>query len=303
MADGTVLRTGGKNVKDVAGYSLTHLIVGSQGTLAMVTEAILRLRPLPPPRSTLIAFFATLEAAGAAVAGIARAGLSPVTLELMDRFTIGAVDDMQGLGLDREAAAMLMVESDLPGTAAGVEIDAARVVCEAAGATQVVQATDPQEADWLRQGRRAAFHALERLGTARMEDVGVPRARFPRCSSPSRASPRSTTCGSGRSVTPATATSTPRSSSSATTRTPRPSTRPRAATCTRPRSRSVARSPASTASALRGATTSSSSVARMRSGSCARSRTRSTRRDPQPGPRSRLTRRRCASVRTLPFAP
>jgi glycolate oxidase len=179
MADGTVLRTGGKNVKDVAGYSLTHLIVGSQGTLALVTEAILRLRPMPPPRSTLIAFFATLEAAGEAVAGIAKAGLSPVTLELMDRFTIGAVDDMQGLGLDREAAAMLMVESDLPGSAASVEVDGARVVCEAAGATQVVQASDPQEADWLRQGRRAAFHALERLGTARMEDVGVPRARVP----------------------------------------------------------------------------------------------------------------------------
>ena len=179
MADGTVLRTGGKNVKDVAGYSLTHLIVGSQGTLAIVTEAILRLRPTPPPRSTLLAFFATLEAAGEAVAGIARSGLSPVTLELMDRFTIEAVDEMHELGLDREAAAMLMVESDLPGAAAVGEMDGARFVCEAAGATQVVQATDPQEADWLRQGRRAAFHALERLGTARMEDVGVPRARIP----------------------------------------------------------------------------------------------------------------------------
>jgi glycolate oxidase len=179
MADGTVLRTGGKNVKDVAGYSLTHLIVGSQGTLAIVTEAILRLRPTPPPRSTLLAFFATLEAAGEAVAGIARSGLSPVTLELMDRFTIEAVDEMHELGLDREAAAMLMVESDLPGAAAVGEMDGARVVCDAAGATQVVQATDPQEADWLRQGRRAAFHALERLGTARMEDVGVPRARIP----------------------------------------------------------------------------------------------------------------------------
>jgi len=179
MADGTVLRTGGKNVKDVAGYSLTHLIVGSQGTLAIVTEAILRLRPTPPPRSTLLAFFATLEAAGEAVAGIARSGLSPVTLELMDRFTIEAVDEMHELGLDREAAAMLMVESDLPGAAAVGEMDGARAVCEAAGATQVVQATDAQEADWLRQGRRAAFHALERLGTARMEDVGVPRARIP----------------------------------------------------------------------------------------------------------------------------
>ena len=179
MADGTVLRTGGKNVKDVAGYSLTHLIVGSQGTLALVTEATLRLRPAPPPRSTLIAFFATLEASGDAVAGIAKARLSPVTLELMDRFTIEAVDDMHHLGLDREAAAMLMVESDLPGAAAAAEVDAARVVCETAGATQVVQATDPQEADWLRQGRRSAFHALERLGVARMEDVGVPRARVP----------------------------------------------------------------------------------------------------------------------------
>ncbi|HSK52919.1 MAG TPA: FAD-linked oxidase C-terminal domain-containing protein [Clostridia bacterium] len=179
MADGTVVRTGGKNVKDVAGYSLTHLIVGSQGTLAIVTEATLRLRPMPPPRATLLAFFATLEAAGEAVAGIARAGLSPVTLELMDRFTIEAVDDMHALGLDREAAAMLMVESDLPGVAAAAEVDAARNVCEAAGASATVQASDPQEADWLRQGRRSAFHALERLGIARMEDVGVPRSRVP----------------------------------------------------------------------------------------------------------------------------
>jgi glycolate oxidase len=179
MADGTVLRTGGKNVKDVAGYSLTHLIVGSQGTLAIVTEATLRLRPTPPPRSTLLAFFASLEASGDAVAGIARAGLSPVTLELMDQFTIEAVEAMFGLGLDREAASMLMVESDLPGAAARAEMDAARVVCETAGATSVVLAADAQEADWLRQARRSAFHALERIGTVRMEDVGVPRARVP----------------------------------------------------------------------------------------------------------------------------
>lgn len=178
MADGTVIRTGGKNIKDVAGYSLTHLIVGSQGTLALITEATLRLRPAPPPRSTLIAFFGSLQAAGAAVAAIARAGLSPVTLELMDRFTIGAVDEMHALGLDRDAAAMLMVESDLPGVAAKDELDRARVACETAGATLVVAASDPQEADWLRQGRRAAYHALERLGTVVMEDVGVPRARI-----------------------------------------------------------------------------------------------------------------------------
>ena len=90
MADGTVIRTGGKNVKDVAGYSLTHLMIGSQGTLGVITEATLRLRPAPPPRSTMLAFFPTLDSAGDAVAGIAAAGLSPVTLELMDRFTIAA---------------------------------------------------------------------------------------------------------------------------------------------------------------------------------------------------------------------
>jgi glycolate oxidase len=179
LADGRVIRTGGKNVKDVAGYALTHLFVGSQGTLGMVTEATVRLRPAPPPRSTLLAFFPSLEKAGEAVSGIARAGLTPVTLELMDRFTIAAVDDWQQLGLDREAEAMLMVESDLPGSAAAEELEAAEGVCRAAGAHLVVRARDPQEADWLRQGRRMALKALERLGIAHMEDVGVPRARIP----------------------------------------------------------------------------------------------------------------------------
>jgi glycolate oxidase len=177
MADGTVIRTGGKNVKDVAGYSLTHLIVGSQGTLGLITEATLRLRPAPPPRSTMLAFFPTLEGAGDAVAGIAAAGLSPVTLELLDQFTIVAVDDMNQLGLDRTAAAMLMVESDMPGAAAADELERAEAACRAAGATDVVRAASAQEADWLRQARRAAHFAIERLGEVRMEDIGVPRSR------------------------------------------------------------------------------------------------------------------------------
>lgn len=179
MADGTVIRTGGKNVKDVAGYSLTHLIVGSQGTLGLITEATLRLRPAPPPRSTMLAFFPTLESAGEAVAGIAAAGLTPVTLELMDKFTIGAVDEMYQLGLDRTAAAMLMVESDMPSLAAADELARAEAACRVAGATDVMRSADAQEADWLRQARRAAHFALERLGEVHMEDVGVPRARVP----------------------------------------------------------------------------------------------------------------------------
>jgi glycolate oxidase len=179
MADSTVIRTGGRNVKDVAGYSLTHLIVGSQGTLGIITEATLRLRPAPPPRSTMLAFFPTLESAGDAVAGITAAGLSPVTLELLDRFTIGAVDDMHQLGLDRTAEAMLMVESDMPDQAAVDELERAEAACRVAGATDVIRAADAQEADWLRQARRAAHYALERIGEVRMEDVGVPRSKVP----------------------------------------------------------------------------------------------------------------------------
>ncbi|MFL5710674.1 MAG: FAD-binding oxidoreductase [Chloroflexota bacterium] len=179
LADGTVLRTGGRNIKDVAGYSLMHLFVGSQGTLAITTEATLRLRPAPPPRLTMLAFFPTLESAGNAVAGIAAAGLAPVTLELLDRFTIAAVDDMNDLGLDRTAAAMLMIESDMPGSAATDELERAETACRLAGASDVVRAADAQEADWLRQARRAAHYALERLGDVRMEDIGVPRSRVP----------------------------------------------------------------------------------------------------------------------------
>ncbi len=179
LADGTVIRTGSKTVKDTAGYSLTHLFVGSQGTLGIITEATLRLRPLPGPRATMLAFFATLGASGEAVAAITRAGIVPVTLELLDHETILAVDDAHQLGLDREASAMLLVESDAPGLAAAAELDAAEVAILAAGATSVVRAADATEADWLRQARRLALRALERKGTVRMEDVGVPRARVP----------------------------------------------------------------------------------------------------------------------------
>jgi glycolate oxidase len=178
-ADGSVVRLGGRTVKDVAGYGLIPLIVGSQGTLAIVTEATLRLRPAPPPKSTLIAFFPSLEAAGRAVTAITEAGVEPCTLELMDRTTIRAVDDVHRLGLDRDAAAMLLVESDLPGSAATGALETTARACEQAGASATLLAADEQEADWLRQGRRMAFLAMERLGVARMEDVGVPRGRVP----------------------------------------------------------------------------------------------------------------------------
>jgi glycolate oxidase len=179
LPDGRVIRTGGRNVKDVAGYALTHLFVGSQGTLGIITEATLRLLVAPPPRSTLLAFFSSLTAAGEAVAAIIASGIHPVTLELLDHETILAVDDAFQLGLERDAAAMLLVESDLPEGAAAAELDAATSACERAGATALVRAADATEADWLRQARRLALRALERQGVVRMEDVGVPRGRVP----------------------------------------------------------------------------------------------------------------------------
>ena len=179
LADGRVIRTGGKYIKNVAGYALTHLFVGSQGTLGIITEATLRVRVAPPPRTTMLAFFPTLDGAGDAVARIVAAGIDPVTLELLDRPSIAAVDEAFNLGLDREAEAMLLVESDRPEPAAFVELDAAVAACEAAGSTSTMRAADATEADWLRQARRLALRALERQGIVRMEDVGVPRSRVP----------------------------------------------------------------------------------------------------------------------------
>jgi glycolate dehydrogenase FAD-linked subunit len=179
LADGRVIRTGGKNVKDTAGYALTHLFVGSQGTLGIITEATLRLRVAPPPRTTMLAFFPSLDGAGDAVARIVAAGIDPVTLELLDKPSIAAVDDAFQLGLDRDAEAMLLVESDRTEPAASAELDAAVEACEAAGARSTMRAADATEADWLRQARRLALRALERQGQVRMEDVGVPRSRVP----------------------------------------------------------------------------------------------------------------------------
>jgi glycolate oxidase len=179
LADGSVIATGSKNKKDVAGYDLTNVFVGSEGTLGLITQATLRLLPKPAANLTLLAFFPSVRAAGEGVANITAAGLTPVTLELMDAFTIAAVDDAYQLGLDRTAAAMLMVESDLGAEAAARELKTAEEACTAAGATSVLVSADTQEADWLRQARRGAHGALERAGAARMDDVGVPRSEVP----------------------------------------------------------------------------------------------------------------------------
>jgi glycolate oxidase len=179
LADGSVLRTGGRTVKDAMGYELTQLFVGSEGTLGIITEATLRVLPTPAPSITALAFFRSLTDAGHAVAGITRAGVVPATLELMDRATIRAVDEALDVGLPADAGAMLMIESDTGGAVAEAELDRAVTACREAGATRLDRAATPAEADTLREARRRAHWSLERGGIARMEDVGVPRSRAP----------------------------------------------------------------------------------------------------------------------------
>jgi glycolate oxidase len=178
LADGTALRLGGPRLKDVAGLSLTKLFVGSEGTLGVITELTLRLLPSPPPACTLVATFASIEAAADAVVAIT-AGLRPAMLELMDSGAINAVEDFVNMGLDRTAGALLLARCDAPGGAAADEIDQVRDACEASGATEVFTTSDADEGEAFLTARRAAFPAMERVGSLLLEDVGVPVPSLP----------------------------------------------------------------------------------------------------------------------------
>ncbi|WP_257457011.1 FAD-binding oxidoreductase [Archangium lipolyticum] len=177
LADGSVVRTGGRTVKNVAGYDLTRLFVGSEGTLGVVTEATLRLRPRPPPATTLVASFPTLVGAGAAVTEI-MASTRPSVLELMDRTTVRAVESFKPLGLDVESAALLLARSDAGGEQGVAECTRMVAACEAAGATFVAHSADEAEGELLLVARRLAFPALERQGATLLDDVGVPLSRI-----------------------------------------------------------------------------------------------------------------------------
>ena len=178
LADGTLVTLGGTRIKDVAGLSLLKLFVGSEGTLGIVTRAILRLVPAPLPASTLVATFPTVDAAARAVVSVRRT-LRPSMMELMDAASVNAVEDFSPMGLDRAAGALLLVQSDAPGEARSAEIALVGTECRAAGASEVFVTDDAAEGEMFVQARRAAFPAIEARGSLFLEDVGAPVPLLP----------------------------------------------------------------------------------------------------------------------------
>ena len=177
LPDGRVTRVGRRSIKGVAGYDLAGLFVGSEGTLGIVTMARLRLRPLPPPATTVVAIFDTMADAGRAVEGIMR-GTTPSVLEILDRTTMQAVEEWRPSGLPSTAGALLLAQSDLPGESALAEADAILAACEAAGATEAYRSEDQEQSEMLMGARRMAIPALESLGDWLLDDISVPRSRF-----------------------------------------------------------------------------------------------------------------------------
>ncbi len=179
LPDGSLLTTGGKSVKDVAGYALKDLLVGSEGTLGIITEATFKLIPPPQAKRTLLAYFKDTRTAGAAVSNIIAAKIIPSTMEIMDRATINCVEDYVKIGLPREMAALLLIEVDGHPAAVLEEADAVRVVLERVGAAHIEEAADADHANQLAAARRTALSALARVSpTTLLEDATVPRSRL-----------------------------------------------------------------------------------------------------------------------------
>ncbi|MFD3928447.1 FAD-binding oxidoreductase [Streptomyces sp. NPDC058614] len=177
LADGRLMTTGRRTAKGVAGYDLTRLFVGSEGSLGIVVRAILALRPQPPQQLVLAAEFASARAACDAVVKVMEGGHVPSLLELMDRTTVKAVNDLAHMGLPETTEALLLAAFDTHDPAA--DLAAVGALCEAAGATEVVPAEDAAESEMLLQARRLSLTALEAVkGTTMIDDVCVPRSRL-----------------------------------------------------------------------------------------------------------------------------
>jgi len=180
LANGDIIKTGGKNVKDVSGYDMTKLFTGAEGTLGVITKAIVKLVPAPEAKKSMMAIFKNLDNAGKSVSGIIAAKIIPATLEIMDNATIRTVEDYAKVGLPLDAEAVLLIEVD--GIPEVVEKEAAKVldVLKTNKADDIQIAKTDADRDKLWAARRAALPAFAKLRpTTYVEDATVPRSKVP----------------------------------------------------------------------------------------------------------------------------
>jgi glycolate oxidase len=180
LPNGELLKTGGKNMKDVAGYNLRDFIVGSEGTLGIITKILLKLIPKPTDSITLIAYFDKLIDSANAVAGIISAHITPSMMEFLDKTTINCVEDYTHIGLSTNSEAVLLIEVDGRGSIVREDADTVEQILRKNNCTYIKSAKDKFEAESLKTARRTAFSALARKKpTAILEDATVPRSELP----------------------------------------------------------------------------------------------------------------------------
>jgi len=177
---GQVIRTGGKAIKNVTGYNLTQLFVGSEGTLGVVTEITLRLIPQPQSSGSVLAAFSNLDDAAILVNRILSAGVIPAVVEIMDNMTVQTVEDYLQMGLPRDAAALLLIQVDGVQEAVAQELRAVAALCRDNQATLVEMAATEDEEEALWKARRSISPSLTRVRPNKLgEDISVPRESIP----------------------------------------------------------------------------------------------------------------------------
>ncbi len=180
LGTGELLRTGVYTVKGVVGYDLTRMLVGSEGTLGIITKATLKLIPLPESAATLLAFFRTNGEGARAVAGIVEERITPCAMEMMDRTAIDCVREIADLPVPGDAGCALLIEVDGPEASVSQEAGRVRAACSRFGATEVRLSTDAAGREKLWELRRSISPAIRRVNPVKInEDIVVPRSRLP----------------------------------------------------------------------------------------------------------------------------
>ncbi|MDQ0271456.1 FAD-binding oxidoreductase [Cytobacillus purgationiresistens] len=178
--EGEIIKTGGRTIKNVTGYDLTKLIVGSEGTLGVITEATLKLIPRPQAAQTMMVIFDDIVDAGKAISSVLTSGLLPSKMEIMDQSSIVAVEAYEPIGLPLDVDAIILIEMDGHPIAIGDECEQVKKVCLAVGAKEVIIAADDESASRLWKARKLVSPAIVRKKPTKIsEDATIPRSKIP----------------------------------------------------------------------------------------------------------------------------